>query len=161
MPARPRYTNRSPSCAATSARRRSALTAPRGYKARGMRWLVDGMNVIGSRPDGWWRDRHAAVRRLVTELAEFAAESGDDVSVVFDGRAPRQGPDAGGVDVEFAPGGRNAADDRIAARVGADPNPATLRVVTSDRELAERVRGAGAEVVGSGGFRRRIDRRGA
>ena len=122
-----------------------------------MRWLVDGMNVIGSRPDGWWRDRAAAVRGLIAELEAFAATSGDEVSVVFDGRAPADQPEAKAVRVEFAPGGRNAADDRIAERVAADSDPATLRVVTSDRDLAQRVRSAGAEVVGSGGFRRRID----
>jgi predicted RNA-binding protein with PIN domain len=122
-----------------------------------VRWLVDGMNVIGSRPDGWWRDRAAAVRRLIVGLEALAAASGDDVSVVFDGRAPRDEPESRTVAVEFAPGGRDAADDRIAERVAADSDPATLRVVTSDRGLAERVRGAGAEVVGSGGFRRRID----
>src|SRR4051794_30616531 len=100
-----------------------------------MRWLVDGMNVIGTRPDGWWRDRAAAVRGLIAALEAFAAASGDDVGVVFDGHAPDGQPEAGTVEVEFAPGGRNAADDRIAERVAADSDPATLRVVTSDREL--------------------------
>ena len=117
------------------------------------------MNVIGSRPDGWWRDRAAAVLGLIAELDAYAATSGDDVSVVFDGRAPGGGAEAAAVAVEFAPGGRGAADDRIAERVAADSDPATLRVVTSDRELADRVRDAGAEVVGAGGFRRRIDAR--
>ena len=51
-----------------------------------MRWLVDGMNVIGARPDGWWRDRRGAMRSLTEELDEFAEESGDEVAVVFDGR---------------------------------------------------------------------------
>ncbi len=97
------------------------------------------MNVIGSRPDGWWRDRPAAMRRLAAQLAGLAAESGEEVSVVFDGRPPSVPLEAAGVGVEFAPGGPGAADDRIAERVAADPDPSSLRVVTSDGELAERV----------------------
>jgi predicted RNA-binding protein with PIN domain len=50
------------------------------------RWLVDGNNVMGSRPDGWWRDRPAAMQRLVSALDDLAAETGDEVAVVFDGR---------------------------------------------------------------------------
>jgi predicted RNA-binding protein with PIN domain len=126
-----------------------------------LRWLVDGMNVIGSRPDGWWRDRPGAMRRLAVQLADLAAESGEEVSVVFDGRAPRDAPEAPAVWVEFAPGGRNAADDRIAERVAADSDPSSLRVVTSDRELSERVRDAGADVVASTPFRRRLDELGS
>lgn len=49
-----------------------------------MRWLVDGMNVIGTRPDAWRRDRHAAMVRLVDLLERFSAESGGDVTVVFE-----------------------------------------------------------------------------
>ena len=54
-----------------------------------MRWLVDGMNVIGSRPTGWWRDRTAAMARLVEDLRAFARETGEPVTVVFDGTAAR------------------------------------------------------------------------
>jgi predicted RNA-binding protein with PIN domain len=121
-----------------------------------MRWLVDGMNVVGSRPDGWWRDRPAAMKRLSGLLAAFANETGEPLTVVFDGRpfdlsAPP-------VEVAFASSrGPNAADHDIAARVQADPDPGSLTVVTSDRELADRVRAAGAAVVGSGPFRRRLD----
>ena len=45
-----------------------------------MRWIVDGMNVIGSRPDGWWRDRDGARARLVEELSSYARATGDSVS---------------------------------------------------------------------------------
>ncbi|TML35456.1 MAG: NYN domain-containing protein [Actinobacteria bacterium] len=127
-----------------------------------MRWLVDGMNVIGSRPDRWWRDRPAAMRRLVGALAEFARESGVDVTVVFDGRPPKPPPEAAGVEVVFARRrGRNAADDEIARLVADDPAPDSIRVVTSDNELAERVREHGADVEGAGGFRRRLERESA
>ena len=123
------------------------------------RWLVDGMNLIGSRPDRWWNDRDGAVRRLVGELDRFAAASGDQVTVVFDRRPPDLAAGRhGAVEVAFASRrGRDAADDEIVAMVAGDPDPATASVVTSDRRLAERVRGLGARVEGSSRFRRRID----
>jgi predicted RNA-binding protein with PIN domain len=102
------------------------------------RWLVDGNNVMGSRPDGWWRDRPAAMQRLVAALDDLALATGDEIAVVFDGRD--RDLQAVRIRVAFAP----HADDAIAAR--AEPG---LTVVTSDRELAARVRAAGAEVVGS------------
>jgi predicted RNA-binding protein with PIN domain len=120
------------------------------------RWLVDGMNVVGSRPDGWWRDRDGAMRRLVAELDAFAAATGEPVAVVFDGRA--RTIESARVDVRFAARrGPNAADDDIAALAAADADPASLRVVTSDAALAERVTAAGAAVVGAGAFRRALD----
>ena len=121
-----------------------------------MRWLVDGMNVIGSRPDGWWRDRDGAVRGLVADLDAFAAGPDPQVTVVFDGRPVDV--DARRVDVRFAPRrGRNAADDEIARLVRGDPDPASLCVITSDAALARRVRELGGDVVGAGTFRRRLD----
>jgi predicted RNA-binding protein with PIN domain len=120
------------------------------------RWLVDGMNVIGARPDGWWRDRRRAITRLTEALDALAARTGEPVTVVYDGRP--QELDARHVDVRFASrSGRNAADDDIAALVLADAEPGTLRVVTSDRALADAVTEAGAEVVGAATFRRRLD----
>src|SRR3954453_18186587 len=120
------------------------------------RWLVDGMNVVGARPDGWWRDRTGAMARLTAGPDAFARETGDPVTVVFDGRA-RDVP-AERVEVRFATRrGANAADDDIAAMAAADDAPATLRVVTSDATLANRVAAAGASTVGAGEFRRRLD----
>ena len=121
---------------------------------------MDGMNVIGSRPDGWWRDLDAAVVRLARCLAAWQAAEGGDVTVVFDGRPPPGLGDVGlgGLEVAFAGKGR-PADDEIVRRVGIDPDPGSFRVVTSDRPLAERARAAGAgEVVGAGRFRRMLDR---
>ena len=124
------------------------------------RLLVDGMNLIGSRPDRWWNDRDGAVHRLVGELDRFAAASGEDVTVVFDRRPPDLAPGRhGAVEVAFASRrGRNAADHEIAAMVAADPDPGGYLVVTSDRKLAEQVRGLGARVEPSGRFRREGDR---
>jgi predicted RNA-binding protein with PIN domain len=120
-----------------------------------MRWLIDGMNVIGARPDGWWRDRTKAMARLVARADRWAPD-GDDVTVVLDGR-PRDVGTPARVTVAFAPGGRDAADDEIARRVAADPDPASLTVVTSDRALADRVTAHGAAVQAAGGFRERLD----
>jgi predicted RNA-binding protein with PIN domain len=123
------------------------------------RWLVDGMNLIGSRPDRWWNDRDGAVRRLITELDRFAAATGEDLTVVFDRRPPDVDPGRhGAVGVAFASRrGRNAADDEIVDMLAGAPEPAGARVVTSDRRLAERVRELGAGVEPSSRFRRRID----
>jgi hypothetical protein len=116
------------------------------------RWLVDGMNVIGSKPDGWWRDRRAAMERLVRELEGLDGE----VAVVFDGKPFEIESDR--VDVAFASrSGRNAADDDIASLVAADPDPGSLTVVTSDGDLDRRVRAAGGNVEGAGAFRRRLE----
>jgi predicted RNA-binding protein with PIN domain len=120
------------------------------------RWIVDGMNVIGSRPDGWWRDRAGAMERLAADLDALARETGEPVTVVFDGR-PRA-IRAERVEVRFATGrGPNAADDDIAALAAADADPQSLSVVTSDADLARRARAVGARLVGAGEFRRRLD----
>ena len=122
-----------------------------------MAWLlVDAMNVIGSRPDGWWRDRPGAIHRLAEDLSVWAssgaAREWEGLTLVIDGR-PLSGLAAGdgaSIEVVYAPGGRNAADDRIVELVEGDANPASLVVVTSDRELRRRVEGLGAGVRGAG-----------
>jgi predicted RNA-binding protein with PIN domain len=122
-----------------------------------MRWLVDGMNVIGSRPDAWWRDRDAAMLRLVDALERWAAAEGEDVVVVFE-RPPSPPIRSTVIEVAHAPKPKaHAADDEIARRLRADPDPRAVRVVTSDRGLAERAYAAGATVEGSDSFRSRIE----
>ena len=119
------------------------------------------MNVIGSRPDGWWRDRPGAIRRFVEEVEVWVSQVGvgavvgrwERVTMVIDGR-PLSGlaeGDGEWVEVVYAPrGGRNAADDRIVELVGEDEAPGEVVVVTSDRELWQRVEGLGAAVRGAG-----------
>ncbi len=127
-----------------------------------MHWLVDGMNVVGSRPDGWWRNRTGARRRLV-DLLGASIGGREAVTVVFDGRTEPGVVAAGesaGVAVVFAPGGPNAADDVIASMAESADHPASITVVTSDRALAERVRAAGVAVTGSAGFRSRLEKGG-
>src|SRR3712207_2303927 len=100
-----------------------------------MPWLIDGMNVIGSRPDGWWKDRDAAMKRLVGQLELWAGGHDDDVTVVFD-RAPRPALVSELIEVASARRrGPNAADDEIVRRLGAADDPQVWTVVTSDKRL--------------------------
>jgi predicted RNA-binding protein with PIN domain len=122
-----------------------------------MRWLIDGMNVIGTRPDGWWHDRDAAMLRLVKLIEDWAAYEGEDVTVVFE-RKPSPPIRSSVIEVAHAPRPRaDAADDEIIRRLRADPNPDRVRVVTSDRWLADRAGAVGASVEGAESFRSRID----
>jgi predicted RNA-binding protein with PIN domain len=123
------------------------------------RWLVDGMNLIGSRPDRWWNDPDRAVRRLIGELDRYADATGEDVTVVFDRQPPNVAAGARRAAlVAFASRhGRDAADDEIIRMLADDPAPASFRVVTSDRRLVERAQRLGARVMSSGSFRRRMD----
>jgi predicted RNA-binding protein with PIN domain len=132
---------------------------PTTRPGRHARWLVDGMNLIGSRPDRWWNDPDRAVRRLIEELDGYASATGEEVKVVSDRRPPHLSPGAhGAAKVEFASRrGRNAADHDIVRIVADEAVPETLTVVTSDRRLVERVRELGAPVASSGSFRRRLD----
>jgi hypothetical protein len=120
------------------------------------RWLVDASNVIGSRPDGWWRDRDGATRRLLERLDALARS--EPVTVVLDAGDPALTRRESPLRVVIAPRrGRDAADDEIVRILEADADPSAWRVVTSDAELARRVRALGAVVEGAGGFRSRLD----
>jgi predicted RNA-binding protein with PIN domain len=122
--------------------------------------VVDGMNVIGARPDGWWRDRAGAAARLHARLAALASSGDDAITLVLDGRPSSELPEGVHDDVAVVYArrrGRDAADDRIVELVAGDADPASLRIVTSDRELATRVRAHGAAVMSSGDLLRRLD----
>jgi predicted RNA-binding protein with PIN domain len=122
-----------------------------------VRWFVDGMNVIGTRPDAWWKDRHAAMIRLVHLLEKWVAVSGEDVIVVFE-QPPRPRIASSVVEVTHAPRPRrDSADDEIVRRVLAEPAPSEVRVVTSDLWLVDRVHAAGATVEAADSFRARIE----
>ena len=127
--------------------------------------VVDGANVVGSRPDGWWRDRPGAARRLAgqvvaalaqdpTELVRALTGSSDaaelTVHLVLEGAAAGipDLPTHPRLQVLDAPAdGDSALAALVDDLVGAD---ADVLVVTADRELGDRVRGAGAEIVGPG-----------
>ncbi len=120
--------------------------------------VVDAANVVGSVPDGWWRDRHSAAERLRDALTAFSAtglpERTDvpawacgqpvDIVLVVEGRA-REVASAPGVRVEAAPG---SGDDHIVDVVAARQPERPCLVITADRELRERVGALGASVAG-------------
>ena len=141
-------------------------SSPCGGRVAGSIWgvdrlVIDGMNVIGSRPDGWWRDRDGAVRRLLADLQGLAGSGDDYVTLVLDGRPLHDIPEATyeGVRVVYASrSGRDAADDRIVELVCDEAEPTALTVVTSDRALAARVSDLGATVSGAGALLRRLGR---
>ena len=104
--------------------------------------IVDAMNVRGSVPDGWWRDRDAALARLVEAIV--AHEWNDEwVIVVADGRSVAGVPagTSGTVEVRYAGhSAPDAADDLIAAIVAdEDPDDGPITVVTSDQGLRARL----------------------
>lgn len=122
------------------------------------RLIVDGMNVIGSRPDGWWRDRDGAARRLYEQIEAYARRHGLDVVLVLDGGARSDWHLGGLVEVLFArDAGFHTADDAIVALVEAELEPSGVDVVTSDRELGARVRAAGALASGPRGLLEALD----
>ena len=108
--------------------------------------LIDAANVIGSRPTGWWRDRPGAAREL-TRRVRRAAAAGKlpcPVVLVLEGQA-KKGVDEGladGVEVVHAPG---QGDDTIASLAAESDQQVVL--VSADRQLAERARRSGADVV--------------
>jgi 8-oxo-dGTP diphosphatase len=133
--------------------------------------IVDVANVMGSRPDGWWRDRAAAAARLHAEITTLAAEgtaSGQPVLpgetgppqfvMVLEGaaRAAAARIDAGRIDAgRIGPADRmrvvqadGSGDDAIVALVR--ELPGRRFVVTADRELRRRCEAAGATVLGPG-----------
>jgi uncharacterized protein YaiI (UPF0178 family) len=121
------------------------------------RWIVDAMNVIGSRPDGWWKNRRGAMLGLVEKLDRWAPSQGLSVTVVFE--RPMSPPIVSSViEIAHAPrAAANSADDEIVRLVEADDRPRDITVVTSDSTLAARVRSAGASVYPASGFRDLID----
>ncbi len=122
-----------------------------------MRWLIDGMNVIGTRPDAWWKDRRAAMIRLVDMLERWAAASGDDVTVVFE-QPPSPPIRSTVIVVAHAPRPRrDSADDEIIRLLLADAEPGKIRVVTSDHWLGDRAYAAGASVEPAAAFRALIE----
>jgi predicted RNA-binding protein with PIN domain len=124
-----------------------------------MRWIVDGMNVIGSRPDGWWRNRRRAMSSLVERLEQWASSEGADVTVVFE--HPLSPPlESSVIRIAHAPrAAANSADDEIVAMISSSDDLQDIRVATSDRALSERVSALGATVYPAQRLRDLIDPR--
>jgi len=110
--------------------------------------IVDGANVVGSRPDGWWRDRAGAARRLQEQLST-AALGYDKVVLILEGKA-RQGNPAG-LDgqlrtVHASGSGDDAIVEAVIAQIDVGDRD-EVTVVTADRMLRDRVAAAGASSV--------------
>ena len=121
-------------------------------------YLVDGNNVMGQRV-GWHRDKPGAQRRLLRELPRFVRSSGEDVTVVFDGRPLpdiRDGDSLDGVSVFFARRGADA-DHRILELAREATDPERILAVTSDRLLADCLRDLGITTIRSGQFRKMLE----
>ncbi|WP_052868572.1 PIN domain-containing protein [Streptomyces niger] len=113
--------------------------------------IVDGANVVGSVPDGWWHDRRGAAERLRDGLAAYGetgvpgiAEPPVELVLVVEGAA-RGVASVDGVRVESAGG---SGDDRIVELVAGLPDGRSCVVVTADRGLRARVEALGARVAG-------------
>ncbi len=122
-----------------------------------MHRVIDAMNVIGAQPDGWWRDRRAAIERLVGQLDRWATEADEQVTVVLE-QPPSPRIRAERIGIAWAPRpGPNSADAEILRRLGAWLAEGDVTLVTSDRDLAERARSHGAEVEPAAAFRARLE----
>lgn len=124
--------------------------------------VVDAANVVGSRPDGWWKDRAGAAQRLLDGVGALASRgvsptgallsdvqgrtaAWPDWVVVLEGRA-RGATAPAGVDAVAAPG---SGDDAVLAAASQWlQRGREVTVVTADRVLRERVAAPGARSVG-------------
>ncbi|WP_037571866.1 NYN domain-containing protein [Phaeacidiphilus oryzae] len=115
--------------------------------------VVDAANVMGSVPDGWWRDRAGAARRLRDRLVRVASEGFGaepepvEVLLVVEGAARDTEP-VPGVRVAAAPPGVSGDDEIVRAVAEREPAGRAVTVVTADRELRARVGELGASVLG-------------
>lgn len=110
--------------------------------------VVDAANVVGSRPDGWWKDRAGAARRLHEQLL-VADLPYDEVVLVLEGQAKagvRAGRDGHVRTVHAARDGDATIVEQARAAVAIDRTV----VVTADRMLQARIGGVGAQALSPG-----------
>ncbi|MFF2677133.1 NUDIX domain-containing protein [Arthrobacter koreensis] len=125
--------------------------------------VVDAANLVGTVPDGWWKDRAAAAERILEALAGRgpAGMPADllglpedlwypEITVVLEGRA-RTARATSGLEIIRAEGSGDDAVVEAVRRLAAEGR--TVSVATSDRALAETCRALGAHVAGAGELR--------
>jgi len=116
--------------------------------------VVDAANVVGSRPDGWWRDRAGAARKLLLRLASLQERLQDtDVVVILEGAARAavsgpEAPDVGTLRVVLADGSGDDTIVAVTAETAAHESNPEVTVVTADRGLRQRIEPTGATAVG-------------
>lgn len=110
--------------------------------------VIDAANVVGSRPDGWWRDRPGAARRLHERV--LVADLPHDVVVLVLEGAAKAGVPAGRDGHVLTVHASRDGDSRIVEAAGEAAGGAPVTVVTADRLLRSRVEGRGALAVGPG-----------
>ncbi|AII03762.1 MULTISPECIES: NYN domain-containing protein [Rhodococcus] len=117
--------------------------------------VVDAANVVGSRPDGWWRDRAGAARRLLAELSALAQQPDGpaEVVVVLEGAAKaavtgEANPEFRGLHVVSAKGSGDDAIVEVVAAAAEEDGDRPITVVTADRGLRDRVEALGAHTIG-------------
>jgi hypothetical protein len=119
--------------------------------------VIDAANVVGSVPDGWWRDRAGATTRLRDSLTDLAAtglpETGSpiDVILVVEGKA-RSVISSPTVDVRAATG---SGDDLIVELARTEGEGRPCFVVTADRGLRDRLTELGVQLLGPRSVRQR------
>ncbi len=127
-----------------------------------LNWLIDGNNVFGSRPDGWWNDRPGATRRFTQAVAEWCWTHDNPVTIVFDPPVPSATLELAGGNLTVMAAqrsGRDAADDTIVDLATAEEADGhRLIVVSSDKGLRQRLDNQQhIELWGAGRFRRLIN----
>jgi len=118
-----------------------------------MQYLIDGHNLIGKIPDLSLKDPDDE-HKLICRLHVFAQRIRKPVAVVFDpgsNYVPPHRQSYSDVKASYARRGQTA-DQLIIDRVRKARNPREVMVVTSDRELAGRVRALGARIISSEEF---------
>jgi len=115
--------------------------------------IIDGANVIGSRPDGWWRDRPRAARSLHQKLS-IADLPQNEIVLILEGEAKRgvrAGQDGHFRTVHAAGSGDDAIVDEVVRQFAIGDGREVI-VVTADRELRDRVEDVGAGTKGPKGL---------
>ena len=126
--------------------------------------VVDVANVMGARPDGWWRDRAGAALRLCRDVASLAARGvpaermPDGLRapagwvLVLEGQARAAAAMLDGVpsSVRVVPAPGSGDDTIVAEAAAATASAGACLVVTADRELRRRCAETGADTAGPG-----------